>query len=320
MFDTRVSIRFARLTCSIIFFMSLILLTQCTRSRFIPDGYMIIAARISAIVKYTQEHPEGRIIYQLYAPGDYPDSDYTITSVAYDPERKLIAIAMEKKEPQRGTAIIKLLDEKTLSFVKEIITKKDRIYGMSIDKEGRIAIATGDMYLDHPGELCYLSLSDGIVHTIAKGAHFFTPAWSKDSKRVYFGFSPRSKQSSSDRIGYVELATPYDIKQIADGRSVSVSASGKVAYLTNEGDIFMMRDMDNVSASVELLRHVDPKFTDSIYFVQGTEDIVIKHWKVTGLFSDLIVLQPPYKKEKLMLPYMGMQDFDAAYIKTESSP
>lgn len=287
------------------------LLSQCTRPRFIPDGYIIICARDFAIVKYTQEYPKGKIIYKLDEVGDY-----MITSVAYYPERQLIAIAEQNKEPHKGAAVIKIFDEKTSSVVNVIVTKKDRVYWMSIDREGKIAFATGDILLDNPGELSYLSINEGIVHTIAKGAHFFSPAWSWDSKRIYFGFSPSSKQSPYDRIAYVELSSPYVIKQVAEGRSISVSESGKVVYLTNNGDIILMQKTDNVTMpSKQLLRHVDPQFTDSIRFVNGTEDIVIKYWKVTGLFSDLIVLRPSYKKEKLMLPDIGMHDYDMAYIK-----
>ena len=315
MFETGMSIRFARLTRSIIILVILqILLTQCTRPRFVPEGYVIICAQSLKIVKYTKEHPEGTILYQLYAPGDYPDSDYTITSVAYDPERKLIAIAMENKEPQRGTAVIKLLDEKTLSFVKEIITKKDRIYGMSIDREGRITFAAGDMYFAQPGELCYLSPDDEIVHTIAKGEHFMWPSWNKDSKRIYFTYN---MQNSAGHIAYVELANPNVIKQIAEGKSIGVSGSGKVAYLTNKGDIILMHKIDDMStSSKQLLGHVKPQFSDRIRFVKGTEDILIQHYR--KMAYDLEVLQPPYKKEKLMLPYVGMGDFDAAYVKKES--
>ncbi|GBD99581.1 hypothetical protein BMS3Abin07_01618 [bacterium BMS3Abin07] len=286
-------------------------LSQCTQARFVPNGYVIFTARDFAIYKYTQEYPDGKMIYQLDSSGDR-----MITAVAYDLERKLIAIAEKNKEPHRGTAVIKIFNVETSSVVNEFVTDKDRINGMTIDREGRIAFTAGDMYLDNPGELCYLSLDDGHVHTIAKGAHFFSPAWSKDLKRVYFGFSPAYKQSPSDRIGYVELATPNTIRQIAEGRSVSISDSGKVAYLTNSGDIVLMEKIYDMSGvAKQLLRHVDPKFTNSIRFVKGTEDIMIRHWKVTGLFSDLIVLKPPYKKEKLMLPYIGMQDYDAGYVK-----
>ena len=288
----------------------LLLLAQCTRTRMIPSGYVIIAARDFAIDKYTHDHPEKITIYQLDEAGAY-----TITSVAYYPEKKLIAIAERTKEPQKGTSVIKILDEKTSLVVKEFITKKDRINSMAIDREGRIAFDTGDMYLDLPGELCYLSMNEGVVHTIAKGAHFFSPAWSEDSKRIYFGFSPNSKQSSSDRIGYVDLAKPYDIKQIAEGRSVSVSENGGIAYLSNDGNITLMQKTDDPSkSSKQLLRHRDPRFTYNIRFVKGTEDIVIEHAKKVIIF-DLIVLPTPYKEEKVMLSNIGMQDFDVAYVK-----
>ena len=286
----------------ILLFVLLLLLVQCARPRFVPDGYVIIAARDSAIDKYTHDHPEKTTIYQLDEAGAY-----MITSVAYYPEKKLIAIAEMAKESPRGTAVIKVLDEKTSSVVNEFITKKDRIYSMAIDREGRIAFEAGDR------ELCYLSIDEGIVHTIAEGAYFFSLAWSKDSKRIYFGFSPSSKQSSSDRIGYVELAKPYDIKQIAEGQSVSISESGKIAYLTNNGDIILMQKTAD-TISKQLLKHRDPRFTYNIRFVKGTEDIVIAHARKVIIF-DLIVLPLPYKKERVMLPYVGMKDFDAAYIK-----
>jgi len=287
-------------------------LAQCTRPRFVPDGYIIISAQVFAVVKYTQAHPEGTIIYHLDNAGNY-----MITAVAYDPERKLIAIAEQNKEPQRGTAVIKIFDEKTSSVVNEIVTKKDRIYGMAIDREGRMVFATGDIFLDNPGELCYLSRDDGIVQTIAKGAHFFSPAWSKDSKRVYFGYSFSYKQSPSDHIGYVEVAIPHIIRQIAEGRSVSVSESGKVAYLTNDGNILIQKTDDISVSSKQLLKHVDPKFTENIRFVKGSEDMVLQHYRKGNLY-DLILLQVPYKVEKVMLPYVGMQDFDIAYVKEKN--
>ena len=284
-------------------------LVQCTRSRFVPNGYVIVTARDFVVDKYTQEHPEGKTIYQLDSAGDY-----MITAVAYDPEKKLIAIAEQNKEPHRGTAVIKIFDLKTSSVVNEIVTKKDRIYGMAIDRDGRIAFTTGDMYLDNPGEICYVSTDDRLVHVIATGSHFFSPAWSKDSKRVYFGFSSSYHESPSDRIGYVELETPHVIRQVAEGRSVTISESGKVAYLTNNGEIMLMQKTDDVSmASKQLLRRVDSKFTSNIRFVKGTEDIVLEHSKKVIIY-DLIVLRQPYKKEKLMLPYVGMKSFDVALL------
>src|ERR1700690_1558267 len=91
---------------------------------FVMDGYVIISAETFRIVQYTKAHPEGIILYQLYGPADYPSNDYDITAVAYDPERKLIAIAQEsifdayhpgkpvaqQNKPRRGTALIKLFD------------------------------------------------------------------------------------------------------------------------------------------------------------------------------------------------------------------
>ncbi len=236
-----------------------------------------------------------------------------ITSVAYEPRRKIIAVAVANKEPQKGTASIRVLDEKTSSILKEIPTGKDYIRGMSIDGEGRIAFAANDMHHDQPGELCYLSITDGRVYSIAKGKHFSSPTWSKGSKRVYFSYV----KDSNKRIANVELNKSGAVNQIDDGLSVSVSGSGKIVYLTDAGDIILMQESDGIlSGSKQKLLRVDPRFADSIRFVKGTEDIILQRYKKSIVY-DLLVLQPPYTAEKVLLPNAGLKDYDVAFQNAE---
>jgi hypothetical protein len=305
---------------------------KASGARFVRGDSAIFSAESLRMVKYMKAHPEGIVLYQLYKPGDYPSSDYDITAVAYDPERRIIAIAQQslfdayhpgkpignQTEPRRGTAIIKLFDEKTSSFIKEIATKKDRIYGMSIDKRGRIAFAAGDAFFPQPGELCYVSLDDGIVHSVGKGAHFYFPAWSKDARRIYFSFS--YENDKPEHIGYIDLAAPSVLKQVADGISVSISDRGTVAYLTNEGDIFAMQNGDGevTLRPKRHLKHVDPRFTVGLRFVKGSEDIALVHALKMALQLRLIE-SPKYMKEMVLVSSIANGDFEAVYAKNDNS-
>jgi predicted nucleic acid-binding protein len=291
-----------RIVATLLLVAVLMFLVECTKSSFIPEGYVIVCARDFAVAEYTREYPTGRIIYELDKAGDY-----IITSVAYEPRRKIVVVAITSKEPKKGTASIRLLDVKTCSILKEIATNKDYIRGMSIDREGRIVFAANDMYRERPGELCYLSINTGIVHTVAKGRHFNSPCWDKNSKKIYFSYI----KDSDKGIAYVELSKPGAINKIAEGLSVSASESGKVVYLTHVGEIILMQKSQGLAVSKQELKRVDPKFTDSIRIVKGTEDIVLQHYKKSIVY-DLSVLQSPYTKEKVMLSNSGMKDYDVA--------
>lgn len=281
---------------------------QCTQSANIPEGYQIVCARDFSVAEYARANAGGRILYELDKAGGY-----IITSVAYDLKKNIVAIAVGSKEPQKESATIKLLDRDTLSILKEIHTKKDYIRGMTLDSVGKIAFVANDMYLDRYGEICYLSIADGTVKSVAKGRHFRTPSWSKDSQRIYFSYI----QDSHRGIAFVDINKPDIIGEISAGLSVSVSDSGKIAYLANDGEVILMPESAIVSSVSKLrLKHVDPKFTDSIRFVKGDDCIILQQYKKSVVY-DLVVLQPPYENETMMLPHVGMKDFDVALVKAK---
>ena len=58
------------------------------------------------------------------------------------------------------------------------------------------------------GSCVYLSIDEGIVHTIAEGHDFFSLAWSKDSKEFIFDLGPVLSKTHLTMFWLCELAKP----------------------------------------------------------------------------------------------------------------
>jgi hypothetical protein len=61
------------------------------------------------------------------------------------------------------------------------------------------------------------------------------------------------------------------------------------------------------------LKHVDPRFTLRLRFVKETEDIILS--RAIKMAFQLRILKPPYKKEKVLVPSIGVSDFETSYVK-----
>jgi len=282
----------------------LMLFTHSFARPFMSDSYVVIIARSYEVIEYRSGDPQNHshIIYKLDRAGDA-----LITAVAYDPIKKSIAVAVKNKEPKKGTAKITILDEHTFLPSAEIMTNRDSIDGMSFDQHGRLAFVSNNIAHDLPGELSYLDSPDGSVHTLAEGRHFFKPSWGEDSKKIYFAYLLDSKRG----IAYVELDQPNVVRQIANGTAVSVSGNGIVACLTDKGEIVFIQGTEQQRTAIKLpSKYTDPKFTDSIWFVNGTDDLILQHYKKSVVY-DLMVIRPPYADVTSLLSNIGMRDYDA---------
>lgn len=281
--------------------------TQCKRDRYIPAGYVVISATQAVVAKYTPDEPEHNIIY---AVDPSPAGASMITAVAYDPVRAVLAIGITNKEPKKGSAKIVLQDYNTSLPLSVIKTDKDRILGLSFGRNGEIAFTTGNVNLNLPGELCIIERPGGPVRTVAEGKFFGKPSWNKDSRRIYFSY----RMDSEKAVGYVDLGKPGVITKIAEGLSVTVSDGGKIAYLTLNGEVVFHDEASKVQTVAKLTSEYGDKFTDRIWFVKGTEDIILQRYAFSVVY-DLFIFKPPYTDVMLMVPYIGMQDFDVACIK-----
>lgn len=280
---------------------------QCKRDRYLPEGCVVFSATQSAVAKYTPEEPERNIIY---AVDPTPAGETMITAVAYDPARGVLAVGLTSKEPKKAAAKIVLLGYKSSLPISVINTNKDRISGIALGRNGEIVFTTRDVNLDLPGELCVIDGSGRPAKTIAEGKFFGKPSWSTDSKKIYFSYHTDAEKA----VGYVDMKKPGIITKIDDGLSITVSDSGRIALLTANGEIVFLDDANKTRTIVKLPSKFGDKFTDRILFVKGTEDIILQRYAFS-VVSDLLIVDPPYTNVKLMLPHVGMQDFDAAGIK-----
>jgi hypothetical protein len=276
--------------------------TECKADRNIPKGYSIVCAKSFSVIEFTSDNPNGRAIYQLDQTGDT-----IITAVSYNAVAKIIAVATTKKEPEKGAAKIVLLKVESASPLTEIALKKYyRIQAMSINNRGEIAFSARGLDRRLREELCYLKNYEvPILITLAESDKILNPSWGKDAKKVYFACHRGTKRI----VAYTELGKPGVIRQIDEGVSITLSKSGKLAYLKANGNIFFMEKLGQTPTLLKLpSKYTDPKFTDSIRFVIGTEEIVIQHYKKSIVY-DLLLVKPPYKDASVLIKNAGMQDY-----------
>lgn len=252
------------------------------------------------VVAHDEANPKGRIIYEIDRK-----NGMTITSIAYYPTKNLLAVALTSLEPKKETAIIRILNYGEFSTKQIISTGKDRINGMNFNSNGAILFAAMDINRNYPGELCYIAPGEKTINVLSEGLHFDQPEWDADSDGVYFVY----RDGDISRIGYLDANNPDSIKEIAHGSSVSVSSEGKVAYLS-DGKIFVAERKEHKFRQLDLPnKYMDPRFTDRIKFVKGSDSLVLQRYKKATVY-DLLITSPPYEQVDMLNAKVGMLDFE----------
>lgn len=283
----------------------MVFLAGCVEERIFPKGYKFLCCNSFSVTEYAAENPKGRAVYKIN-----PEGNLIITSIAYQASNKLLAIALTSKEPSKKTAIIKILNYKDLTLQTELATGKDRINGMDFCQRRQLVFSATDMNRNFPGELCLISLENGVQHTLATGLNFYKPSWDNYSEGVYFGY----RDGNENGVAYLQLNSPKTIKKFANGYSVTVSEKGAVAYIAN-GEIFFAKKQGEEFKPLDLpAQYTNPKFTDSIRFVKDTEDLVLQQYKKSTVY-DLLMSSPPYVKVDVVLENVGMLDYEISFLE-----
>lgn len=278
------------------------LLVGCSENKevSVPSDYLIFRCQSFYVIEHTAANPEGRTLFQVGK-----DEGVIITSVAYSKKDKLLAVALTNKEPAKATGIIKLLNYPDISFKATLDTDKDRINGMDFNENGDLVFSASDMNSNNTGELCYIERGGNVPIVLAKDLFFGDPTWDTDSVGIYFPYRNEQKRS----IAYLTTREPKTIKDVGPGTSVSVSSKGDVAYLEN-GEIFFSKGGTDKYRPLNLPGKItDPRFTDSIAFVKGSDGLILQHYKKSTVY-DLLVTLPPYTNAYGILNGAGMLDFE----------
>ena len=274
----------------------------CNSSHNIPKGYSIVCARSFSVIEFTADNPDGRIKYQLNKQGDT-----IITAVSYNSESKILAIAITKKEPEKGSAkIVFQKKESSSPFAEIALNKYYYVQDMALSANGKIAFSAKSLNRELPEELCYVdSYEKSDLFFLAKANRITNLSWNTDTTEVYFAC-----QKGANRIvAYVNLENPGVVKTIDEGISIALSESGKLAYLKLDGHILFLEKLGQTPVILNLpSKYTNPQYTDSIRFVGGTEEIILQHYKKSIVY-DLIVTKPPYRDVEVLMKNIGMQDY-----------
>lgn len=273
----------------------------CKSGQNVLNAYSIVCARSFSIIEFTSEHPKGRKIYQIDNKGDT-----IITAVGYNPDSKLLAIATTKKEPEKGAAKILLRKMGSDLSIAEIVTDKYYIHDIAISSDDKIAFSARHLERELPEELSYVDqFNKPDIKILAKAKRISKLSWHNDKKMIYFS----GQQGDKRIIAYIDAQKPEVIKIIDEGFSIATSKSGKLAYLRSDGAILFAKKIGQAPIKLDLpSKHTNPQYVDSIEFVYGSEEIILQSYKKSTVY-DLLLVKPPYKKVKMLIKNIGMQDY-----------
>jgi hypothetical protein len=289
---------------SLFFVLQLMFLAGCSESREVslPHDYLIFRYHSFYVIEHTAENPKGRTLLQIGR-----EERVIITSVAYSRRDKELAVALTDKEPKKGTAIINFFAYPEVTLKRSLQTGKDRINGMDFNENGDLVFSAHDINRNNTGELCYVKKDSISPVILADNLFFGDPVWDNDSVGVYFPYRP----GQESKIAYVSTTKPKSIKEIGPGVSVSVSSKGLIARL-NDGKIFSSSKGQATYRPLNLPDKItDPRFTDSIDFVKGSDGLILQRYKKSTVY-DLLITFPPYAEVNTLLPGVGMLDFEVA--------
>jgi hypothetical protein len=285
-----------------LFLALMFLLAGCNVNHEMPKNYMLLSCQSFLVLEYTPDNPTGRVVYQIDR-----QNELIITSIAYQPSNKLLAIALTSKEPSKKAAMIRILNYKDLTLQTELATGKDRINGMAFNDRGEIALSVSDMNRNFPGELCLLSLENKALQTLAEGFFLNKPTWGNNSKKLYFSY----RDDEQKNVAYLEIENPNKINKLAKGFSITTSDKGDLAYLDN-GMIYFSQQGSHDFRPLDLpAKHTKVKFTDSIQFIKGTDDLALQQYMKSTVYN-ILRSSPPYTEAKIMLPNIGLLDYEIA--------
>ncbi len=283
----------------------LFLLAGCDEKHEFPKGYVFLSGHSFSVAEYTADNPKGRVVYQINKKGEL-----IITSIAYQPSSKLLAIAFTSKEPSKHAAKIKIFNYENFRLHTELATGKDKITGMAFNDRGEIALSVSDINRNFPGELCLLSLENKVMKTLVKGLYFRQPTWGGESQKIYFSYRDNNKKN----VAYLDVETPNKIHILGKGFSITSTNKGTLAYLNN-GRIYFSQQGDHEFRPLNLSeKYTNAKFTDSIRFVEGTEDLILQQYMKSTVYN-ILRSSPPYTEAKIMLSNIGVRDYEVAMLK-----
>lgn len=299
----RVAVRFS----TVLLLAASLIACEQFETGFLPEKYVVISANAFEILQYTSDMPAGKVVFRINS--NNPDRHFT--AVAYDEVRKIAAVAVETILPQKGSARIMLLDANSFLPLSTIETGKDRITRLLFSSDGQLAFVAAD--IDHTilQELCVWTAAKKPLQVLAEEPVFLSIAWQKDDKAILFSYRERDEFN----IGLVALAEPKVISKIANGMSVDVAHTGKIAYLSRDGSIMILEGIGKPASAIGIERKLsDPAFIDRIQFVKNTEDIILYRY-IKGVNYRLLLSQSPYADAKIVVPLVGNQGVSAFKAK-----
>ncbi len=280
---------------------SLLLMQACTR---MPDDIILYCENSFAV--YMGSQGKWQTIYAIEQGGPK-----IITSLAYDPKNRIIAISVESKILTKGSARIILIDPNTKKIFKEISTNIDQIKKMAFDSSGeKIALLVHQYEAGADRKLCILSLDKETLKTLLDG-DLLSVSWGRDND-IFLSYKEKDKWFvGSVRVGNGKV----EITKIAKGYSINASDSrNSYVYIDTNGNVIYHEMQTQASRTLPLpAKFRDVRALSSVAFMHGSDSIVLAKYGVQ--WDNLYLFNPPYTSGQKILDKYNFLDY-AAVAKT----
>jgi len=272
---------------------------------------------ITANPRWVRMYEDGnsRDVYEV------SEASRSLTSVAYDPQGDVLAVAHAPTELGTGTAAIDFVLRKSGELQGSAPLKELWVSDMAFSPTGREVAYSGLQIPDLSANstVSVLNLATRAARTVFEG-HVYALTWDGWSADLLVAFwteegSLRRPSVARVKVGALDGRAPTVVTGL-----ISAAASdlrpGWLACLDVNGEAFWLDQRTGERRQIPLSKWVrNPSYGPVIRFVPGTDTLSLRR---TGKSRDSLYLAwPPYKRPVLVSRDVGLQGF-AVYRRRPS--